>query len=158
MKSTLRLFALLLLSSTVVVACDDDDDSDDTGSNNGDTDDSDSGNDAGSGSDSNDSNDSDDSDSDDSNGSGSGSGFNCVELCALTEECFEDAPDCVSDCMTETGALMGECATALQARNGCVAQLGCEDFEAWLVGDPAGAADYPCKAEDNATAAVCDAG
>jgi hypothetical protein len=57
-----------------------------------------------------------------------------------------DHDDCVAWCVMQANQF--GCTDLLETVNTCVSQLGCDDFDAWLMGDPCGNGGYPCYAED----------
>jgi hypothetical protein len=81
----------------------------------------------------------------------------CEPLCATTGTCTgdEDPTACLTLCSEALAGAEGVGAECLQAQEAvfqCVAELSCDDYDAWA----SGAENSPCQAEDDALALACE--
>jgi hypothetical protein len=81
----------------------------------------------------------------------------CEEYCDTALACstlYADQAECWMECGAEMSG-DSDCDTAQTDVNICVGALDCAGWDAFIAGDPAGAADFPCKQEVVDMLATC---
>ena len=81
----------------------------------------------------------------------------CSPWCMVVADCTStDFSRCMSECATELSNaqfVSSECADAVRSQNNCLAELACQEFDAWRQQDPPDG--YPCKDADDEVRNTC---